>query len=124
MPRTLAKLTALLILSGAMSPTLASESVEQAMLDKVAAASGMPAGLSRPEICSEFEELARGVMSGRQNGVPMSGAINNAGNNKPARLIVEDAYEINRFHSDKMKRRAIEEFSTQQYRSCYQALAK
>ncbi|MEC9482551.1 MAG: hypothetical protein UMU75_04385 [Halomonas sp.] len=119
-----ATLAALCLSIASITTAAASESVDQAMLDKLATASGMQTGQSRHEICAEFEQLARAVMTGRQNGVPMSEAIANAGNNKPARLIVEDAYDVSRYHTSQMKRRTVEEFSTQQYRTCYQALAK
>jgi hypothetical protein len=76
--------------------------------------------------CLLIGQLAKGIMTARQSGTPMSKVINLLGGeastiNDLARQLIIDAYEQPRFSGDKYQQRAITEFENEAMVMCYKA---
>jgi hypothetical protein len=80
--------------------------------------------------CKEFSLTAESIMSARQNGVPMYKMIEIYDDVNLARLrglmdvIIEQAYETNRYNSKSFKQKAIEDFKDDIFLSCYKLIDK
>lgn len=73
--------------------------------------------------CTQVADIARTIMEARQKGVPMEKAIEVAERGGDVRglaiIMVEEAYDRPRWHSDSSQRREIEDFGETFYKVCY-----
>lgn len=73
--------------------------------------------------CTQMADLARTIMEARQSGVPMEKSVEIAQGVEVMRdlalLMVEEAYDRPRWHSDSMQKREIQDFGETFYKACY-----
>lgn len=73
-------------------------------------------------LCTSIQQFAETVMSGRQNGTPMAGMLNNIEASPDVKdtmtQIIIAAYEKPRYMSEDMKRQSIEDFRDDTFLSC------
>jgi len=72
--------------------------------------------------CTVIGTLAESIMTGRQNGVPMSRMMEVAADNELVRAIVIAAYDQPRMSVDRNVQRSIADFQNDVMLQCYQAL--
>lgn len=78
-------------------------------------------------MCKSAAELAHSIMTGRQNGVPMSkmmeveSAMDDRAAGKVTRLMVISAYDRPRYSSPEYIEREIQDFENEMYLQCIQA---
>lgn len=73
--------------------------------------------------CPDIYELAKSIMTGRQNGVPLIKMIEVGKGNSVINAMVLDAYESPMFHGDLAKGRQINEFANKNAVMCYKIMA-
>lgn len=79
---------------------------------------------SADEVFGVFSEFGQAVMTARQNGVPLQVAMSaNDTNSELLAAIILQAYEVPRYSTERVKRRAIEDFRDEVSLGCYQAFA-
>ena len=74
--------------------------------------------------CEQIASLAESVMKARQGGSSMASLIAVAGESGIAKLMVESAFEVSRYSTDKFKNRTISDFRDEWYLICYQSRNK
>lgn len=72
-------------------------------------------------VCARVAQLAGVFMAGRQNGMALSKALEIAGDNGLARLLVMEAWAQPRMQVEENQRRSIEEFRDTWHLACLQA---
>ena len=76
------------------------------------------------KFCKTFSQTAESLMSARQNGVPMSKAMEIAGDNPLMKAMVSDAYDRPAFSMEENKLKTIREFGDTAYSICWKSLGK
>lgn len=76
--------------------------------------------LPRPSNCMEMHEVTRGIMELRQMGIAMPAMIELTKDNPGMRQIVEEAYKIDRYMTERHQNRVASEFAERYYRGCYE----
>lgn len=68
--------------------------------------------------CQSAERLATVIMEARQNGVPMSGLMEIAGDNGLVQEMVLEAYRTPSYTTHSVQQRVIRDFADKYYRIC------
>ena len=72
-------------------------------------------------LCKRLESVSAVVMQSRQEGIPMSEMIELAKGNATIISVIEDAFNEPRWSSSETITRAIQDFSNESYKLCYEA---
>ena len=74
--------------------------------------------------CKSLSIAAEATMKARQNGIPMSEAMELAGDNELIKAMVADAYNQNSYTSEKVKEQVIRDFTDRVYSTCWKRVNK
>ena len=88
----------------------------------------VPIAASAENACEVISRLARQVMTGRQNGVPLTDMMTGAeqGDAKVAdltRAIILAAYEVPRYNTERIKQQEITDFENTVALQCYKSMS-